>query len=61
MASKEVEHALAIKIKDIYNFMDIVISDEIPYTLYCANDFKKVLIVKIFDSLFIHVSLLIHK
>ena len=43
MASKEVEHELAIKIKNKYNFMDIAISNEIPYTLYYANDFKKIL------------------
>lgn len=43
METKESEHTLAIKIKDKYNFMDIVISDEIPYTLYYANDFKKIL------------------
>jgi hypothetical protein len=46
MVSKEVEHELATKIKDRYNFMDIVISDEIPYTLYCVRGLQKILNIK---------------
>jgi hypothetical protein len=51
MATKEIEHELATKIKDKYNFLNIIISHEAPYTLYCVNDLKNILNIKNMKSI----------
>ena len=41
--SKEMQHILARNIQDKYHDFNIIISDEEPYTLYCAKDLGKIL------------------
>ena len=41
--SKEMQHILARNIQDKYPDFNIIISDEEPYTLYCAKDLGKIL------------------